>query len=55
MTQQDTLTLAEMGAAMRQLTPPQYAAAMNALDQARQTGDLAQLVDTLGALAREHQ
>jgi hypothetical protein len=44
---------ADLVAAVRRLSPPQHVAAMAAVAQARQTGDLATLVETLATLAEE--
>jgi hypothetical protein len=44
---------ADLVDAVRRLTPPQHMAAMDAVAQARQTGDLGALLQTLTALAQE--
>ena len=44
---------AELADAVRRLSPPQYAAAMGAVSEARQTGDLGALLEILTALADE--
>jgi hypothetical protein len=45
--------VADLVDAVRRLSPPQHAAAMAAVEQGRQAGDLATLVETLEALAAE--
>jgi hypothetical protein len=51
----ELLTLDQLTDAMRQLTPPQHAAAMGALAHAHQTGDLFALLEVLAALAAEQR
>jgi len=46
-------SVTQLAAELRQLGGPQYTTAMDAVSQARQTGDLAALVETLEALAAE--